>query len=258
VLATLTQLQHLRVTLFNRADRTLRDQQGLHQRAWQQLQGQLSQLQALQQLTHLAVRCDSRREGNPPAAAFSALTASSKLQHLDISQCRLPPDAWQHVFPTDRQLPELQYLDISYVLTLPCGPAAAPEGTRLVSCCPGLQYLDMRHLQYSADCLTPFQGLSGLHTLRLDSYVGADGLEAVTQLTWLGELTMAAPSSAAGLLLQLTQLKQLTCLVFCLVDGSAGTWRQQVGFNTLHCVCLNIYAGLARVCQFSNQVKVYM
>jgi hypothetical protein len=235
VLATLTQLQHLRVTLFNRADRTLRDQQGLHQRTWQQLQGQLSQLQALQQLTHLAVRCDSRREGNPPAAAFSALTASSKLQHLDISKCRLPSDAWQHVFPTGRQLPELQYLDISDVQTLPRGPAAAPEATRLVSCCPGLQCLDMRNLQYSAEFLAPLQGLSGLHTLRLGSRIQEEGgpppVEAVAQLTGLRELTLSSPRSGGGLL-QLTQLQQLTLLEFEFAGTVVRTFScltQQVG-----------------------------
>jgi hypothetical protein len=41
----------------------------------------------------------------------------------------------------------------------------APEGSRLISCCPGLQSLDMRDVPYSAELLASLQGLSGLHTL---------------------------------------------------------------------------------------------
>jgi hypothetical protein len=68
----------------------------------------LSHLQPLQQLTHLDLYHSllSRRDG-PPARAYSALTASSKLQYLDISGCILPPDAFQHVFPAGRDLRHL-------------------------------------------------------------------------------------------------------------------------------------------------------
>ncbi len=41
-----------------------------------------SQLQHLTQLTHLTFKAYGVKEGNPPAAAFLALTASSKLQYL--------------------------------------------------------------------------------------------------------------------------------------------------------------------------------
>jgi hypothetical protein len=72
----------------------------------------------MQQLTHLdlktclrAVSAPYRAEtGRPPVAAYAALTASSKLQYLDISGACLPPGVWQHLFPADRQLPSLQFL----------------------------------------------------------------------------------------------------------------------------------------------------
>ena len=56
----------------------------------------LSHLQAMQQLTHLCMH-HSLLEGedsSPPASAYAALTASSKLQHLDIRECILPAGVW--------------------------------------------------------------------------------------------------------------------------------------------------------------------
>jgi hypothetical protein len=120
------------------------------------------------------------------------------------------------MFPAGRQLPQLRSLDIAYV-TQPDGTeAAAPEGTRLVSCCPALQALSMRGLQCSAELLTPLQRLSGLHTLTLARHDGeSEGeiLGVVGRLTGLRELELFARCPAEVLLQQLTQLKQLTKLV---------------------------------------------
>lgn len=75
----------------------------------------LSGLQQLSQLTTLAfIACMiDTEETYPVAAAFSALTASSKLRNLTIIECMLPEGIWQHVFPTGRRLPHLTSLDIS-------------------------------------------------------------------------------------------------------------------------------------------------
>jgi hypothetical protein len=97
----------------------------------------LGELQQLQQLTWLALHGLQCTDAGPPAAAYAALTASSKLQRLDVSKCTVPADVWQHVFSAGKQLPQLLDLRMSDV-TFPAGVAAAPEGTRLVSCCPGL------------------------------------------------------------------------------------------------------------------------
>lgn len=183
----------------------------------------LSHLQPLQQLQHLQLTYSNlaltTRAGNPPVAAFSALTASSMLQHLDISSCTLPTGVWQHIFPAGRQLPHLQALNISRVKGSPGTYAAAPDISLLVSCCPGLQLLDMWGLQHGVGQLAPLQGLSGLQTLSLavDDHTAVEGVQAVCQLTGLRHLRMDLPRSADvhGLQLwQLMQLQQLTALTF--------------------------------------------
>lgn len=127
----------------------------------------LCELQLLQQLTclQLAGTLAAVEDGVPHAAAYSALTASSKLQRLDISSNTLPAGAWQHVFPAGRRLPHLETLLISGA-KLPSGdPAAAPDFSRVVSCCPGLRNLCMHSLQYEEEQLEPLRQLRGLRTL---------------------------------------------------------------------------------------------
>ena len=91
----------------------------------------------------------------------------------------------------------------------------AAEGSRLVSCCPGLQSLNMSDLKDSTGLLVALHGLSGLHTLRAGyhAYTG-EGCQAVCQLTGLKELNLVCSSAPVyeGVLRQLTQLKHLTVL----------------------------------------------
>jgi hypothetical protein len=189
----------------------------------------LSHLQPLQQLTHLDLRdsLSNVGQGNPPAAAYSALTASSKLQHLDISYCTLPAGVFRHVFPAGRQLPHLRSLDLHWVKQAGASwdgiPALAPEGSRLVSCCPGLQLLNVANLQYSAELLASLHGLSQLHTLRWhgSSPVLLTGLQKLCQLTGLRELSVALALNAAEEVLPLTELKQLTSLALQGVPGDS-------------------------------------
>jgi hypothetical protein len=183
----------------------------------------LSHLQPLQQLTHLDLTAalvhgwDSEVDENtPPAAAYEALTASSKLQHLSIAACRLPVGVLQHIFSAGRQLPHLTSLDISDVQQVPGRSAApAPEGSGLVSCCPGLRQLDMLNLQCRAQLLAPLQALSRLHTLRLssDKDTAEEVVQALCQLTMLRQLTMDVPRSV-GMMPRLTKLKHLTQLEY--------------------------------------------
>ena len=177
----------------------------------------LSDLRDLQQLTHLHLSSSLREIEYLPTAAFSALTASSKLQYLNLCCCALPVDVWQHMFPAGRQLPHLTFLDISAVKQPGEALATAPEGSCLVSCCPGLQYLNMKFLRCDADHLAPLRGLSMLHTLRCGTaqFCTGEGLEPVCQLTGLRELEVLCRDTRnirEGLLLQLTQLKQMTKL----------------------------------------------
>jgi hypothetical protein len=128
----------------------------------------LSHLQQLQQLTHLTVSRTLTGPEAAPAAAYSALTASSTLQHLDICLMAMPADAWQHMFPVGRQLAHLQYLNISSALDPEGDWIPAPECSSLVSCCPSLQELDLLIWpQCKPQLLAPLQGLTGLHTLHM-------------------------------------------------------------------------------------------
>jgi Leucine-rich repeat (LRR) protein len=178
----------------------------------------LSELHQMQQLTCLIIkRSLYEQEGNPPAAAYSALTTSSKLQRLEVSDGSFPAGVWQYVFPAGRQLPHLRMLDISGMSGC---PLTAAEGSGLVRCCPVLQSLNMQRLQLacSPELLGALQGLSSLHQLLLQPPAGSakgwvEVLDRVCQLTGLRGLRLLAPSVATeGLPLQLTKLRHLTYL----------------------------------------------
>ena len=196
----------------------------------------LSHLQQLQQLTYLSLRASLEANDSTPAIAYSALTSSSKLQLLDLNYCSLPEGTWQHVFPSGRQLPHLQELDISRR----CGArsafvAAPPQGSRLVSCCPGLRSLQMKGLQYSAELLAPLAELSSLRGLSLGHVCFETmGLDVVCQLTGLEQLLVCDSGGPAtrGLMLQLSQLQRLTQLDLCAFMHIK--CRVQVG-RWLHC-----------------------
>jgi hypothetical protein len=80
--------------------------------------------------------------------------------------------------------------------------------------------LNMQHLTLSAELLSQLPALTGLTALELgprDGMYGSmgEGLEAVCQLTGLRALAVCFEEAAGeGLLLQLTQLKQLTRLEY--------------------------------------------
>jgi hypothetical protein len=145
----------------------------------------------MQQLTLLHLKGIVCEDGSASAAALSVLTASSKLQDLGVIECWLPEGVWQHVFPAGRQLPHLQKLEIYHVSEYSgtVVTAEGPEGTRLFTCCPGLQHLSMhvQDQQYSAELLAALQGLSALRTLLLFTHYsgGGDCLQAVIGLTRL-------------------------------------------------------------------------
>jgi hypothetical protein len=168
-LANMTQLRHLELAFC-----TLKGAEGVEQL--------LHQLQHLPHLTHLdLVNSLICAEDNPLAAAYSALTASSKLQHLNISGAMVPADALLHIFPAGRRLPCLQLLALKGIQQPSGHQATAPEGSCLVSCCPSLQSMDMQDLCCSAKLLAPLLGLTGLHTLRTQAEDRA-AVEAVCRL----------------------------------------------------------------------------
>ena len=197
----------------------------------------LSHLHKMQQLTYLDLGSygASHQEPSVPMAAYSALTAGSKLQHLDISCCMLPADAWQHMFPAGRQLPHLQTLVINEVRH-PSGAAVAPDGSRLVSCCPGLSVLWMDYLQYHNELLVV--GLSSLRDLSLrPAGDSGEGMEVVFRLTGLRRLKLTGCSRTEGLMMSLTQLKQLTCLELREPNTTAVVLQDQVSLTRVVHMC---------------------
>lgn len=236
-LAALTQLQHLAVVqskILSDSDPEFEDTAAA---GTQQL---LSDLQHLQQLTHLDLEStlppwDYRDQPYASPEAYTALTASSRLQQLDISNNRLPAGVWEHIFPSDRQLPHLRTLDISWVRhpadVLPWSTEAPLPGALLASCCPGLQTLRVKGLEYPTEGLAPLQLLSSLRELVLvprrslrDQMLRLwrEGQIVLPKLTGLRRLSIVgAGEESEGLLLQLTTLRQLTRLTYIgRVDGA--------------------------------------
>jgi hypothetical protein len=221
LLAGKTLLQHLNLNGCSIAGGSIEGQEQL-----------LSQLQHMQQLTYLSLDLtlcfhlpemyeeeegDGELQWGPPTSAYAALTASSKLQHLEISSCRMPVGAWQHVFPAGRQLPLLQELDISYVEYATRGvPALGPEGNCLVSCCPGLRVLDVQCCEFSTQVQAALQGLSRLVSLNIafEFHEWVQGLESLCPLTALRDLRVKCLDFEREGFLQLTQLTQLTRLQY--------------------------------------------
>lgn len=203
-IAGMTQLEHLSLSRFHILGGTA----GLAQL--------LLHLQQMVQLTFL--NFSYTQDVVSTAASYASLTASSKLQTLQVS-CRLPAGVWEHLL-TCRQLPHLQRIIFNpspWGLPAwdPPGGTVARAGTRLVSCCPGLQHLTLIGGQYSAEQLTQLRGLSGLRSLVLHyTDPSTAGLEEVSQLTSLRRLHLVVPQDAEAFLLQLTNLKQLTHIYY--------------------------------------------
>jgi hypothetical protein len=166
----------------------------------------------------------------PPAGpAYSALTASSKLQLLLVTDSYFPTGIWSHVFSAARKLPHLTSLILhglekyggSYVGNVRTPPLwDAADISSLVSCCPSL--CDIKRLP-----LQPGLHVSELHKLTaltaLDVQCNSAswwpvveylrGLAAVTSLHSLTVTTDCAEMTGAHLLplTSLTALSSLSC-----------------------------------------------
>jgi hypothetical protein len=166
-----------------------------------------------------------------PAAAFSALTASSKLQELVVEsadELPLPWGAVQHAFPAGRVLPHLTQLTLQGILSSVPEPIEGTGGRPgfmsaqhlrdVVAACPGLVELHICNAVASDD-LTPLLQLpSSVASLQLaGSALGDGAAAAVARLTQLKSLEWDSSDhlTDAGLE-QLTALTGLTHLqMFC-------------------------------------------
>lgn len=187
----------------------------------------LSQLQHLTRLTYLCVQLEDSLSFPPPeVSTYSALTASSQLQHLEVwANKPLPSRAWQHMMPAGQHLSHLHtLLDVEHFTQYrPKGSSyrtykwGCSDVTGLVSTCPGLH-----HLSVTAACselqLAPLSRLTGLRELavRLPPR-GCDDREPLAEIMTLALLTTLQgltlfTSGSLNIVLHLTQLEQLTSL----------------------------------------------
>lgn len=170
------------------------------------------------------------------AAAYAALTASSKLHELSVNGFRssLPPSAWQCMLSAGKQLPHLEELRLIAGTDQPALGVA--DACSLVRCCPKLRELLVPGLNGEpADVLAPLCSLTGLQDLQLDNYwVDDAALQVLAQLTVLTclivETGVSSGATAAGLL-HLTRLTQLQG--GCLSVPVPGSLYETLGTDTV-------------------------
>jgi hypothetical protein len=157
-----------------------------------------------------------------PAAgpAYSALTASSSLEFLGLSQATLPAGVWPHVFPVARNLPHLTRIDFDGAQGMPDVPSAmaAADILNLVRCCPNLCGIDALALQHGLHVseLCKLTALTSLGLQYADSTAHSSsasmrGLASVVQIQAL-TLDISSPVATVSSLLPLTSLTALTSL----------------------------------------------
>lgn len=177
----------------------------------------LGEVGQLQHLTHLDIYNCSDAAASP--TAYSALTASSSLQHLHLGGFCLPKGAWAHMFPGHRQLPALRKIShyqrksgLYHVGdglrgTVRMTPA---ELAGLVSCAPNLQQLNFPCMRVSAAALQPLSELTQLTELVV-STVNDAAAQAIASFPNLSVSKAYGTITVYGLkaLIQLTRLTSL-------------------------------------------------
>jgi hypothetical protein len=178
------------------------------------MQGLLDVLPQLQQLTELCL-FDAMRD-TTPAAQYSALVSSSKLEKLDLSCCFLP-GTWYVMFDGRRQLPALRtvrFYDESCLFDVANSGVRAQDLRSLALSCPGLQELDVS-MDPAADVsvLQPLQHLTRLFTSNM-----LVSTEAAAGLTRLASL-------------KLLQVHNTDCRVLVFADEEGLSYLTAVGQN---------------------------
>lgn len=178
----------------------------------------LGQQLQLEQMQLSGVQC----EWPTTAAAYTALTASSRRQKLDLRLDGVPAGIWQAVFQPQQQLPHLRDLvlgswdaeDGNGLVQNPTVTAlSSTDVSRLVGCCPAVEYLNIQ-LQPNVQ-LAVLSQLTALRTLYISTSTESSvkSLAGPPALVGLRELWVnISPACSPKALLALTALTQLTDL----------------------------------------------
>jgi hypothetical protein len=186
----------------------------------------LAQVARMQQLTKLRLGMCLIHPA-PSAAAYSALTASTGLQRLDLAYNYLLPGALQAMFAA-RQRTALQQLQLFQLVNTVFVEMSSGDIEALVACCPRLQALQVPDLQEGAQ-LQPISRLAHLTSLGLEWPDASPAAGVLVQLPQLQELQVSLKKverlilqgrSPVTSLLALTQLTQLTRLCFNFEPGN--------------------------------------
>jgi hypothetical protein len=153
----------------------------------------LARLPALQELKLDSVEGDWPQQ---QLAQYSALTASSNLQELRVSNSSIPGAVWAHVFPAGRQLPKFQRFTIHWDVDNPPAAFDSTAIARLVSCCPDLK--DLYFTTQPDAALNPLQSLSALTHLNIGPVIHAAVRSDLTALSQLQRLEVSVSLPAAG------------------------------------------------------------
>lgn len=147
----------------------------------------LSEIGKLQQLTFLFLTHGLDWTDHPdpevraPVTAYTAFTASSKLQRLQLHRWPEPQgQGWEYIFPSARQLSALTDIHISND-TGPPVRWTEQHLQRLARSCPNLQRLALRTVNGDPLNVQPLTALSQLTRLTLQGMRG-EGLLQLTQL----------------------------------------------------------------------------
>jgi hypothetical protein len=118
--------------------------------------------------------------GGEDAAVYAALTASSSLQQLDLSEALLPKGVWQHVFLAGRQLQQLHSLCLPSCLH---NHLQADDVRALVRCCgSSLRHLDGGQVLPFTPALTSLTQLTYLAVVQARRAADAAHLGSMTHL----------------------------------------------------------------------------
>lgn len=185
--------------------------------------GQLRHLTSLQ--VKLSIMSSRHFCCNVPAAACSALTASSNLRELVLLDIWWPEAGWEHILSESRQLPQLTRLALGWP-KLGQESYRSPPPQRLqqiASCCPAVQDLSLGLTlagDDQVDSVAALQQLTALVRLQvccLSNDTAAalgSGLSSIASLNFLMIINTDHPLSTLNHhgLLHLTVLQQLLML----------------------------------------------